>query len=487
MLLLSLTILFLKSTSFYDIFILFTIIIVFYIFRFYYVYYTRPNKLPGPIPLPFIGSKYRMFTKNFRPIGMDELLNSLNSQYGDIFEIWFGSERAVVLCHPKYMIKMHQTSTKSKYLKRFSGSDGKEYGLVDSGVFNNNDIHGSWKFNRMVFSNALMRPKLDRDALQWTAELVEELESCWNKTGVIIDNNDVNKELIDNNEIINLPNWMRRFTYDMIYRISIGNKGDALYSYTNNLCGLNIYETESNSIIKSTQTYADGIMYFRLFLEYVRNYIPYLRGIIRKYLENKVYLDGKLTEIIERRRSEIEKTPLDDELRNDMLTSFIIANTDRDMHKGKYVEKFEEEEVVIRPMKNEEICGNLMDAFIGGTNTTANLFCFIVYYLAHHPEVLARLRQELDSIFQDDKTRKITLKDLDNLKYCESIIKEVSRLQPIISSNIRLNSEDDEIGGYIWPANTMFLLFYGAISKRSEAWNEPLKFNPDRFYNYMTN
>ncbi|CAG8785850.1 5290_t:CDS:2, partial [Gigaspora rosea] len=194
-----------------------------------------------PIQLPLIGSKYRMFTKNFRPIGMDELLNSLNSQYGDIFEIWFGSERAVVLCHPKYMIKMHQTSTKSKYVKRFSGSDGKEYGLVDSGVFNNNDIHGSWKFNRMVFSNALMRPKLDRDALQWTAELVEELESCGTKL------------------IINLPNWMRRFTYDMIYRISIGNKGDALYSYTNNLCGLNNYETESNSIIKSTQTYADGI------------------------------------------------------------------------------------------------------------------------------------------------------------------------------------------------------------------------------------
>ncbi|CAG8585524.1 10615_t:CDS:2, partial [Dentiscutata heterogama] len=419
---------------------------------------------------------------------MDELFKSLNSQYGDILELWFGSNRAVVLCHPKYMVKIHQASTKSKYIKRFSttNTDGKEYGIVDSGVFNNNDIHGSWKFNRMVFSNALMRPKLDRDALQWTIELVEEMESYWERTGIIIDDNDMNKALIENKEIINLPNWMRRFTYDIIYRIAIGTKGDTLNSYTNNLCGLSAYETESNSIIKSIQTYAEGIMYFRLFSKFVRYYIPYIRGIIRKYMDNKEYLYGKLTEIIERRRREIEETPLSEELRNDMLTSFIIANTDRDMYKGKYVEKFEEE-VVVRPMKNEDICGNLMDAFLGGTDTVANLFCFIVYYLAHHPEVLARLHQELGLIFQDDRTRKITLKDLDNLKYCESIIKEVFRLQPVLSSNIRLNSEDDEIGGYIWPANTTFLLFYGALFKRPEAWNEPLKFNPDRFYNYMPN
>ncbi|CAG8749752.1 34651_t:CDS:2, partial [Racocetra persica] len=145
------------------------------------------------------------------------------------------------------------------------------------------------------------------------------------------------------------------------------------------------------------------------------------------------------------------------------------------------------DDAVIRPMNNDEICGNLIDAFIAGTDTTANLFCFIVYYLAHHPHVLARFRQELDSIFQDDMSRKITLKDLNNLKYCESIIKEISRIQPVLSTNVRLNSEKDEICGYIWPANTDFMLFYGAMAKRPEAWNEPLKFNPDRFYNYLTN
>ncbi|CAG8485313.1 10573_t:CDS:2 [Racocetra fulgida] len=229
-----------------------------------------------------------------------------------------------------------------------------------------------------------MRPKLDRDALQWTIELIEELESYWSRVGIIIDENDVNiidkndvnKPSIENND---LPKWMRRFTYDMIYRIAIGIKGNALNSYTNNLCNVDNQETESTSIINSIQTYIDGIPYFRLFPKYA------------------------------------------------------------------------------------------------------------LYYLAHHPHVLTRFRQELDSIFQDDMSRKITLKDLNNLKYCESIIKEVFRIQPVLSTNVRLNSERDEICGYIWPANTDFMLFYGAMAKRPEAWNEPLKFNPDRFYNYLTN
>ncbi|CAG8637050.1 20844_t:CDS:1, partial [Gigaspora rosea] len=220
-----------------------------------------------------------MFTLNFRPIGLDDLFASFRSQYGDIFEVWFGNERTIILCHPKYMVKMHQASTISKYIKRFATFEGKEYGIVDNGVFNNNDIHGSWKLNRMVFSNALMRPKLDRDALQWTIDLVEEMESCWQKIGIIIDDNDVNKKSIDN-EILNLPKWMVRFTYDMIYRVAIGIKGNALNSYTNNKCGLNNNENESNIIINSIQTYIEGAMYVRFLPKFVRDYFPFIRGII---------------------------------------------------------------------------------------------------------------------------------------------------------------------------------------------------------------
>ncbi|CAG8801632.1 11345_t:CDS:2, partial [Racocetra persica] len=241
-----------------------------------------------------------------------------------------------------------------------------------------------------------------------------------------------------------------------------------------NVCKVNNQETEQNSVITCTQTYIEGIIYFRLCPKFFRYYFPYIRGIVRKYLDNKKYLYQRLINIIEKRRREINEIPLDEELRSDMLTSFIIANTDRDTNKGKFSEKYNE-----KPMKNEEICGNLIDAFIGGTDTTANLFCFIVYYLAHYKQVLSRFHQELDSIFQNDRTRKMTPKDLDNLKYCESIIKEAYRLHPVVSLIIRSNSEEDEICEYIWPANTEFFLFHKPMFRHPDIWNNPLKFNPD--------
>ncbi|CAG8635861.1 6575_t:CDS:1, partial [Scutellospora calospora] len=86
-------------------------------------------------------SIYLCFKRNGRLLGITELFEYLHLKYGDIFEIWFSSERTIVLSHPKYMVKMHQASTKSKYTKRFSNGHGKEYGLVDNGVFNNSDIH----------------------------------------------------------------------------------------------------------------------------------------------------------------------------------------------------------------------------------------------------------------------------------------------------------------------------------------------------------
>ncbi|CAG8826976.1 7136_t:CDS:2, partial [Cetraspora pellucida] len=167
--------------------------------------------------------------------------------------------RNIVLCDPRYIVKIHKSSTKSKYMRRNLNTEGREYGLIDNGVFNNNNIH----------------------------ELVEEMESCWHRIGIIIgekDLNDVNETSIKNNEL-NLSNWM-----------------------------LNNQEMNQNSLITCIQTYIEGIIYFRLCPKFFRYYFPYTRRIVQ-----------------------IEETSSNEELRNDMLT-FIITNTDRDTNKGKFSE-----------------------------------------------------------------------------------------------------------------------------------------------------
>jgi cytochrome P450 len=88
----------------------------------------------------------------------------------------------------------------------------------------------------------------------------------------------------------------------------------------------------------------------------------------------------------------------------------------------------------------------------------------------------------LDEVFGNDLTKPITYKDLDELQYCEAIIKEVTRCCPVIFAIGRVSVEDDSVGGYNWPKGTSFQMLYSAIMKRKDYWTDPEKFDPDRFY-----
>src|SRR5688572_22300799 len=81
-----------------------------------------------------------------------------------------------------------------------------------------------------------------------------------------------------------------------------------------------------------------------------------------------------------------------------------------------------------------------------------------------------------------DLTKPIMAKDLDELHYCDAVIKEVTRFCPVAFSLARVNVEKDEIGGYNWPEFTSFRLLYSAMMKREDYWTDPEKFDPDRFY-----
>ncbi|PKY46658.1 cytochrome P450 [Rhizophagus irregularis] len=88
---------------------------------------------------------------------------------------------------------------------------------------------------------------------------------------------------------------------------------------------------------------------------------------------------------------------------------------------------------------------------------------------------------DIDKIFKGDKSRPITESDIQNLKYCEAIIKEVSRVFPVVNSFTRVLDKPDEIAGYQWPADTAIRINIDAIHSNGDYWEEPDKFNPDRW------
>ncbi|RIB17060.1 cytochrome P450 [Gigaspora rosea] len=133
-------------------------------------------------------------------------------------------------------------------------------------------------------------------------------------------------------------------------------------------------------------------------------------------------------------------------------------------------------------MTDDEIRGIMFDAFAAGTDTTSNTFCFVLYYITHHPEVKEKLLDELRTVFKDDWSRPVTMDDLNKLRYCEAIIKETSRIRPTVSMVSRFGDQVDEVAGYKWPADILFIMYVRGINNNPRYWKDPEKFNPDRFY-----
>src|SRR6266542_1914814 len=106
------------------------------------------------------------------------------------------------------------------------------------------------------------------------------------------------------------------------------------------------------------------------------------------------------------------------------------------------------------------------------------MISFIIYYLAHNLDAKKKMLEEIDRIFQGDKTHPITENDFNSLKYCEAIVKEVGRIFPVSTSYKRYTDKPDEIAGYEWPAGTMFRINNDAIHNDKDYWEEPDKFNP---------
>jgi len=86
--------------------------------------------------------------------------------------------------------------------------------------------------------------------------------------------------------------------------------------------------------------------------------------------------------------------------------------------------------------------------FFAGHETTAGTMAAAWYVLGTHPEVAARLHEELDSLLGDHAP---TLEELHHLPYTLQVVKEVLRLYPAAPFYARDAIEDDQIGGFDVP------------------------------------
>ena len=128
------------------------------------------------------------------------------------------------------------------------------------------------------------------------------------------------------------------------------------------------------------------------------------------------------------------------------------------------------------PMPDRQLIDETLTLIVAGHETTASTLNWTWYLISQHPEVEQRLTNELESL-----TTPLEFDDLPKFPYARQIIEEAMRLYPAGWSMSRKALRDDRLGEYIVPAGTELYVPPYFIQRHPDLWEEPERFNPDRF------
>jgi cytochrome P450 len=129
-------------------------------------------------------------------------------------------------------------------------------------------------------------------------------------------------------------------------------------------------------------------------------------------------------------------------------------------------------------MSDQQVRDEAMTIFLAGHETTAVWLTWTWYLLSQHPEVEARLHEELDRTIG---SRLPTGADLPGLPYGERVLREALRLYPPVWLVGRRALVDVELDGHPVPAGTVVLASQWIVHRDPRWWPSPSRFDPDRW------
>ena len=173
-------------------------------------------------------------------------------------------------------------------------------------------------------------------------------------------------------------------------------------------------------------------------------------GAAARPFETRRSVDQLLLAEIARRRA------LPDDDRTDVL-SLLLAARDEDG----------------APLPDQALRDELVTLLVAGHETTATALSWAVHHLLVHPDVRARLADEVRGV--DDPLA------LSRLDWLDAVVKETLRLTPIVPMVGRRLTRPLTVGGHALPAGVIAAPSIVLAHRRPERWPDPDRFAPQRF------
>jgi cytochrome P450 len=193
--------------------------------------------------------------------------------------------------------------------------------------------------------------------------------------------------------------------------------------------------------------------------------LPLVSGLRGKARERRMAdlfrpFDGAIGQMIARREAQVRagEAPPDD------LLSRLIAARDEATGAGLTAQEVRDEVVTI---------------FLAGHETTATAMAWIWLLLALHPHERERLHHEVDAVLQGRTAQQA---DIEHLAFTRRVVDEALRLfPPAPGISARVAKADDVLDGQPVKAGTYMVMAPWVQQRHRAVWDEPERFDPDRF------
>jgi cytochrome P450 len=130
-----------------------------------------------------------------------------------------------------------------------------------------------------------------------------------------------------------------------------------------------------------------------------------------------------------------------------------------------------------QPLSDRAICDELVLFLLAGHDTTSTVLTYALWALGHRAELQQRVAAEAEAVGD----RRLTHEDVPRLRYTMQVLHEAMRLCPPAPAVGRTVMADIEVDGYRLPAGTAAIVAIYAMHRDPALWEDPLRFDPDRF------
>jgi cytochrome P450 len=346
-------------------------------------------------------------------------LEHVAKEYGDFVPMRMFMQTSYLLNHPAHVEHVLQTNYRN-YRKTKMMEKFKP--ILGEGLFISEDE--LWTRQRRLIQPSFHKQRVDGMASTMLTAISSHVEA-W-------------AEHAKRGEAFNLSEDMSALALEIALRTMFGNSflpGEE--------------KAVSDALIVGNEVTAERVWQ----LTRISEHLPTAKN--RAYNEAVRTLDTVVNRIIGERRSS--------QARPDDLLSVLIDARDADTNEG---------------MDDKQLRDEVLTLLLSGHETTAIMLGWALLFLVRNPDCLERLRDEVDTVLQGQPP---TAADLKKLDYTKRVIHEVARLRPSIWWFARVAVNDDNICGQPIKAGTTVLISQYLVHRNPSIWDDPERFDPDRF------